>query len=71
MCRDHEGHGHGPGSGRRGARGGFGGRHGFPSREEWVERLQAHRERLEHDLDNVRDLIARLEDHPSAPQTEA
>jgi hypothetical protein len=71
MCRDHEGHGHGPGRGRRGFRGGgFGGRHGFPSREEWVERLQAHRQRLEQDLANVRDLIARLEDG-SAPPADA
>ena len=35
-------------------------RHGFPSRDEWLERLQAHAERLEQDLANVRDLIERL-----------
>jgi hypothetical protein len=62
MC--HEEHGRGPGfAGRRGFRGGFG-RGAFPAREEWVERLEAHRERLESDLANVRELIARLKDEP-------
>jgi hypothetical protein len=67
MCGEQHGHGEEPGF--RGARGfraprGFG-RRGFPSREEWVERLEAHRERLERDLANVRDLIARLSDEPT------
>jgi hypothetical protein len=65
MCGEH---GHSEEGGFRGARGfrgprGFGWR-GIPSREEWVERLEAHRERLERDLANVRDLIARLSDEP-------
>lgn len=38
------------------------GRRGFPSREEWLERLQAHQQRLEEDLANVRELIERLGD---------
>src|SRR5436853_406098 len=63
MC--HEQHGRGPGGpGQRGR--GFGfrgfGRGGFPSRDEWVERLEAHRDRLEQDLANVRELIDRLKD---------
>lgn len=64
MCHEHQG---GPGFGRgRGARGfgAFGGRRGFPSRDEWVERLEHHRDRLEQDLANVRDLIGRLKDEP-------
>jgi hypothetical protein len=39
---------------------GFRGRHGFPSREQWLERLQAHQQQLERDLANVRELIERL-----------
>lgn len=48
---------------------GFRGR-GFPSREEWLERLRAHRQQLEEDLANVHELIERLGDAPgtSAPQ---
>ena len=66
MCRhEHEqktddeqgrGRGHHRGSGFRG---GFG-RRGFPSSEQWLERLQAHEQRLQEDLKNVQELIARL-----------
>lgn len=58
MCegRQHQGRGHGYGRGRRL---GFG-RGGFPSPEEWVERLQLYRDELEAELDNVRDLMERL-----------
>lgn len=38
------------------------GRRGFPSREQWVERLEAYRERLERDLGNVDELLKRLRD---------
>jgi hypothetical protein len=55
MCHEHEN-----GPRRRGRRGV--GRHGFPSRQEWLERLEGHRERLEQDLANVRELIERLRD---------
>jgi hypothetical protein len=65
MCHDQPGFGPGPGMGRRFSRHGFGGRRGFPTREEWVERLEAQRERLEQDLENVRDLISRLRDEPA------
>jgi len=41
MCGGQQ-HG-GPGRGFRGFR------HGFPSREEWLERLQAHQQRLEEE----------------------
>lgn len=55
MCREHHHEHHeGRGHGRRGFR------HGFPSREEWLERLQMHEQRLERDLSNVRELIERL-----------
>lgn len=55
---------HGGGRGR-----GFAFRGGFPSREEWLERLQAHRQQLEQDLANVQELIERLADGPAqAPQ---
>jgi hypothetical protein len=55
MCGHGHHHGHGPGRGRR----------GFPSREQWVERLEAYRERLERDLGNVDELLKRLRDeHP-------
>jgi hypothetical protein len=66
MCHEHHGHGEERGPGFRGARGfrGFG-RRGFPSREEWVERLEFQRDRLEQDLANVRELIARLKDDPA------
>ncbi len=40
-------------------------RHGFPSREDWLERLQQHEQRLQADLANVRELIERL--GPPAP----
>lgn len=50
MC-GHHGHGHHQhGRGRR----------GFPSREQWVERLESLRERLDQDLQNVDDLLKRL-----------
>ncbi|MFL5755544.1 MAG: hypothetical protein ACJ77N_04515 [Chloroflexota bacterium] len=49
------------------ARGTWRGRRGFPSREEWVERLEAHRDRLERDLGNVDELLKRLRDEQ--PQT--
>lgn len=52
MCGGHH-HG-GPGRGFR--------RHGFPSREDWLEKLQAHQQRLESDLANVKELIERLGD---------
>ena len=74
MCHEHEGRGghrRGEWGGERAFRGGPGGprgfrgfRGGFPSREEWVERLEAHRDRLERDLANVRELIERLQDAP-------
>jgi hypothetical protein len=51
------GHGHHRGFGFRGF-----GRGGFPSREEWLERLQGHERRLQDDLKNVQELIARLAD---------
>jgi hypothetical protein len=69
MCGEHgrHRHEHGPGFGP-GFRGGFGrrgfGPGGFPGREEWLERLEAHRERLEQDLANVGDLIEHLRDAP-------
>ena len=55
----HHHHRRGPGRGFRGF-----GREGFPSRAEWVERLEAHRERLEQDLANVHELLDRLKDAP-------
>lgn len=63
MCHEH---GHHRGGHERGFRGGFG-RRGFPSRDEWLERLEAHRERLEQDLANVRDLIQRLQGDAPGP----
>ncbi len=60
MC---EGHGH---RGHRGFRG-FG-RRGFPSRDVWVERLEAHREHLEQELKNVQDVIERLGRSGDEPQ---
>jgi hypothetical protein len=44
------------------------GRRGYPNREQWVERLQAHREQLESDLKNVQELIERLGDTPQPTQ---
>ena len=52
MCGHHE---------HRGSRRGFGfRRHGVPSAEEWVERLESHRERLERELVNIDELLKRL-----------
>jgi hypothetical protein len=65
MCREHHHEHHeGRGYGRRGFR------HGFPSREEWLERLQMHEQRLERDLSNVRELIERLGNGAGQPQPE-
>jgi hypothetical protein len=49
------------GFGRRGG--------GFPSREQWLEHLQAYRQRLQENLQNVDELIERLGDRPQ-PTTE-
>ncbi len=58
MCGQHRGRGAwGPGFGFR--------RHGMPSREEWVERLERYRERLEGELANVEELLKRLKDAPA------
>ena len=43
------------------------GRHGFPNREQLVERLQGYREHLNGELRNVEELLERLGDAPSAP----
>ncbi|HZT92013.1 MAG TPA: hypothetical protein VFA05_08245 [Gaiellaceae bacterium] len=43
-------------------------RHGFPAREELVERLQAYRERLERELANVSDVIDRLGGAAAPPE---
>jgi hypothetical protein len=62
MCGGHHEHG---GRGRR-----FGQR-GFPSRDVWVERLQAYQAHLEQELQNVRDVIERLgPDAPGQSETE-
>jgi hypothetical protein len=66
MCEGHhEGH-H-----RRGHRRG---RHGFPNREQLVERLTGYRQHLESELQNVQDLLERLGDSTtpgeSGPQPE-
>ena len=63
MC----GHGRHRGHGGHGFRG-FG-RGGFPTREEWLERLQAYQQRLEDDLRNVQELIERL--GPASPEERA
>ena len=47
MCGGHRRHGH---------------RGGYPSREQWVERLQGYREHLEAELKNVQELIEQLGD---------
>jgi hypothetical protein len=80
MCDEHRRHEHEHGWREDGPRGygfGFGGgprrghgprglgRRPFPTREEWVERLEAHREQLERELANVRDLLDRLRDAPA------
>ena len=36
------------------------GRRGYPTREQWADRLQAYREHLEAELRNVNELIERL-----------
>lgn len=61
MCGEHVHHtaGHRHGGRGFGFRRGFG-PGGFPTRDEWLDRLEAHREHLEQDLANVRDLIERL-----------
>jgi len=64
MCGGHH-HG-GPGFGR-----GFRGRRGFPNRQEWLERLQEHQQRLEQDLANVKELIERLGDGADAGAPQA
>ena len=58
MCggEHHEHHGRGRRFGRR----------GFPSRDVWVERLQAYHPHLEQELANVRDVIERL--GPETPE---
>jgi hypothetical protein len=62
MCGGHHEHG---GRGQR-----FG-RRGFPSRDVWVERLQAYQAHLEQELQNVRDVIERLgPDAPGQSETE-
>jgi hypothetical protein len=43
------------------------GRHGFPSREQLVERLQGYREHLQQETAKVEELLERLADAPSAP----
>lgn len=58
MCGQHGGRGRGFGLGFR--------RHGVPSREEFVERLESYRERLERELANVDELLKRLKDAPPA-----
>ena len=51
MCGHHHGHR---------AHGGFGfRRRGVPSPDEWVERLESHRERLERELANIDELLKR------------
>lgn len=62
MCGHHHHH-HGHGGWREFRR------RGVPSREEWVERLEAHRERLQHELANIDELLERLKDAPSEPTT--
>ena len=48
--------------GRRGFR-------GYPNREQWVDRLQAYREHLEAELQNVQELIERLGETPQPTET--
>jgi hypothetical protein len=68
MCEGHHHHHHGEQRGR-GFR--FGGRHGFPSREQLVERLTGYREHLERELENVEELLGRLGDGAATdPQPE-
>lgn len=63
MCGGHHEH---RGYGFRGF-----GRRGFPDRETWVERLKAYEERLERELQNVRDVIERLGGNESPEQPTA
>jgi hypothetical protein len=44
------------------------GRHGYPTPEQWAERLQAYRTHLEAELKNVNELLGRLGE-PQQPQT--
>jgi hypothetical protein len=44
-------------------------RHGYPNREQWVERLQAYREQLQGELTNVEELIERLDDAPAPAES--
>jgi hypothetical protein len=53
MCEGHHQH-RGHGRGRR----------GYPTREQWAERLQGYREHLEAELRNVNELIERLGEPP-------
>jgi hypothetical protein len=55
MCRGHHHR-------RRGVR-------GYPSPEQWSERLQAYRDHLEGELKNVQELIERLGETPPATET--
>lgn len=52
---------------RQGHRGGCGPgffRRGFPSREDWLEHLEAYRLRLEEEAANVAEIIERLKGEP-------
>ena len=42
------------------------GRRGYPTREQWAERLRDYREHLEAELKNVQELIERLGE-PAGP----
>ena len=42
---------------------------GYPSREQWVDRLQAYREHLEGELENVQELIERLGEQQAPAET--
>jgi len=42
---------------------------GYPNREQWVDRLSAHREHLEDELRKVQELIERLADAPQPTET--
>ena len=42
---------------------------GYPSREQWAERLQAYREHLEDELRNVQELIERLGEAPQPTES--
>jgi uncharacterized protein YhaN len=55
MCREHQ------------HRGFWRGRHGIPSREESVERLQHYREHLQSELAKIDELLERLVDAPATP----